>query len=598
MEFLEDQPNEHCSLPALDQLPKGVDETYKATVSRIERKTEQVDLAIRTLKWLTFAKEHLQAGALLHALAVKDDSTDIKESDLWDIEKVISLCMGLVALDRKSSKIRLVHETTQRYFQKYFRDGGVENVHAEIAMTCLRYFSFPAFSHHFTDGESMKGHLEKYKLSSYASRFWSVHIRESRLESKLLQAIVKTFENQGPRDSVYMISEYTHHYGYVVWWELSSASRGVQFLHFASLHGLCILCRELLRQSNTMQRLYFPVREPLMFRAIFLAEKLCLKVPCRITEMKDYYGMTPLQWAARQGHADVVRLLLEKGANVNAQRLQGHGETPLYQAASNGHADVVGLLLQKGANVNALGSAPLYGAASNGHADVARLLLQKGANVNAQDQGGGAPLYGAASNGNADVVRLLLEKGANVNAQRQDGWTPLHEAALWGHAEIVSLLLEKGANVNSQRQDGGTPLHTAAWRGHADVVRLLLEKGENVNAQDQDGRTPLHKAARYGRADVVRLLLEKGAKVNAQEKDGGTPLHWAALEGHADVVRLLLEKGANGEAKDNKGFCPLAVARERMRLSTDLLSAEDLEIDHENISDVVRILEDWISGGT
>ena len=257
LELLEDQPNEHCILSALNQLPKDVDEIYKATVSRIksQEKPEHVEIAVRTLKWLTFAKERLQGEALLHALAVKEDSTDIKESDLQNTEKVISLCMGLVVLDRRSSEIRLVHETTQQYFQNYFGDGGVENVYAEIVMTCLRYFSFPAFSHPFADSKSLRAHLQKYKLSSYASRFWSVHIREGQLEKKLFQAIVKTFENQGTRDSVCQIREYTDR-EHKVLWELRP---GVQSLHFASMNGLCLLCRELLRQS-TMQRSYILVR--------------------------------------------------------------------------------------------------------------------------------------------------------------------------------------------------------------------------------------------------------------------------------------------------------------------------------------------------
>jgi ankyrin repeat protein len=79
--------------------------------------------------------------------------------------------------------------------------------------------------------------------------------------------------------------------------------------------------------------------------------KMHLKVRGRITEKRDYYGGTPLHWAAESGHLEVVALLLEKGANVNAQNQ--HGETPLHRAAWDGHLEVVRLLLAKGTNVEA-----------------------------------------------------------------------------------------------------------------------------------------------------------------------------------------------------------------------------------------------------
>ena len=262
VEFLEDQPNEHHIRCALDRLPEGLDETYDAAVSRIRAQTnpENVKLALGTLKWVTFAREHLQERALLHALAVKDDSTDIEESDLQNIEKVISLCAGLVVLDQGSGTIRPVHETTQQYLKKYFRDVQKEDVDAEIAKTCLRYFSFPAFSHPLREEVSIEEHLEKYKLSSYTSRYWFVHIREGRLEEKFCEAIVKTLENQGTRDSIHQLREYCIN----DWYYPFQSPRGVQLLHLASMHGLRILCGELLRQSNTMQRMYFLVLKPLI----------------------------------------------------------------------------------------------------------------------------------------------------------------------------------------------------------------------------------------------------------------------------------------------------------------------------------------------
>jgi hypothetical protein len=262
VELLAEQLKTHDILAALDQLPKGLEATYDVAVSRIHARhnKDHVKVALKTLTWITFAREPLEVDALRHALVVEEDSTDINESDLPDIQKVILLCVGLVAVDLEGGKIRLVHETTQQYFQKYFRDVQTGDGEAEIAKTCLRYFSFPAFCHPFWERESIQKHLEKYKLSSYASRYWFVHIRQGRLEEKFCQAIIKTFENQGTRDSVYQLLEYCIYGRYSAF----PLRYEVHLLHLASMHGLRILCGEVLRQSNTMPRMYFLVLRPLI----------------------------------------------------------------------------------------------------------------------------------------------------------------------------------------------------------------------------------------------------------------------------------------------------------------------------------------------
>lgn len=253
LRFLERQRNKHHIRLALGQLSTDLIETYDAAIARIHAEPDQgdIEIALRALMWITFAREPLQAEVLLHALAVSADKKDVKESDLEDIQKVVSLCVGLASVDQKGGEIRLVHETTNQYLQKYFQDERKEDGNDAIAKVCLHYFSFPAFSTVFTDRQSLKEHLNKHKLSLYALRYWFVHIREGNLEEKFAAAILKTFEKQDTRDSVFQIAEYVKHPN----WFDDYYPAGIHLLHIAAMHGLVVLCREKLRQTSKIQKL-------------------------------------------------------------------------------------------------------------------------------------------------------------------------------------------------------------------------------------------------------------------------------------------------------------------------------------------------------
>jgi ankyrin repeat protein len=212
------------------------------------------------------------------------------------------------------------------------------------------------------------------------------------------------------------------------------------------------------------------------------------------------------------------------------------GEPALFWAAWDGHEAIVRLLLEKGADVEARANnrrTALIGAAGGGHEAVVRLLLEKGADVEARANDGRTALIGAAEGGHEAVLRLLLEKGANVEARDNDGWTALIEAAGGGDEVVMQLLLEKGADVEARDNDGWTALFWAARGGHEAVVRLLLEKGADVEARDNDGWTALIRAAWFGHKaighEAVKQLLkarlmEKTADVEARDNDGETAL--------------------------------------------------------------------------
>ena len=164
----------------------------------------------------------------------------------------------------------------------------------------------------------------------------------------------------------------------------------------------------------------------------------------------DFSGMTPLLWAARRGHVAVTEVLLgHEDIRVNVNVKAGKTDhTALQAAVEGGHTDIVGMLLQKGAHVNAKpaeddGRTALQAAAEGGHMDIVGMLLQKGADVNAKpaENDGRTALQAAVEGGHTDIVGMLLQKGTDVNAEpaKGDGRTALQAAVEGGHTVFFIL---------------------------------------------------------------------------------------------------------------------------------------------------------------
>jgi transglutaminase-like putative cysteine protease len=193
---------------------------------------------------------------------------------------------------------------------------------------------------------------------------------------------------------------------------------------------------------------------------------------CTITDQfkADLYGWTPLHFAVEAGQIDVVEYLIAaRVADVGVENRQGL--TPLDIAARRNHKEVVKLLIDNGADVS------LHVATHLGDLARAKSLIEEGAGVNAEDFGGETPLHIAAAKGHKEIAELLIAKGADVNAKNNWGETPLHTSAAKGHKEIVEYLVGKGADVNIRENEGKTPLKLAKEKGHTEIVEILRKHG-------------------------------------------------------------------------------------------------------------------------
>ncbi|MEJ2111162.1 MAG: ankyrin repeat domain-containing protein [Acidobacteriota bacterium] len=251
----------------------------------------------------------------------------------------------------------------------------------------------------------------------------------------------------------------------------------------------------------------------------------------------DSVSINALTEAAMLGDSDEVRRLIKMGVDVNL--ITDNEATPLILASQNGHAEIVRLLLDAGANANA--NPFKYTPHSDYEvsytpADLLPVVHQSEIVYEA------TALHTASRNGHTEIVKLLLEAGANVDATGNDDVTALHAASQNGHAEIVELLLEAGANVNAEI--------TRAFYREQDHLLESMRGPEPISPPMAvlNYHTPLMLAAQNGYIEIVELLLDAGAKVDI-ETYAGTAEGVASQNGHAEIVKLLLEAWANADAK-------------------------------------------------
>ena len=551
---------------ALRHLAKGadgLDETYRLAMKRVEGQGHGYhQLAKKILAWIVLAKRSLSTLELQLALAIRPRLMKLDEDYLPAIRIIRSVCAGLVTVDEGSGVIRLVHYTTQEYFQRtwteWFPDG-----HIDITTVCTTYLSFSVFKSGScrTDNE-FEERLRSNPFYDYAASNWGHHAREASPLPKEVRGFLECKASVQASSQALMAPKRS-------WWLRNYSQRiprQLTGLHLAAYFGVPeavkgLLCRGRLSVKDSSGR------TPLLYAAenghatvveLLLTEcginpSITVGTDQTILSWTLANRLEPLIWAAQKGHEGVVKTLLAK--DVDLESKDGKGWTPLLYAAANRHEAVVRLLLEKGADVEAkdrrYGRTPLSYATEMGHRAVVRLLLDKGADVDAKDRNDRTPLAWAAANRHEAVVRQLLEKGADVDAKDNSGRTPLLYAVEYGHEAIVQQLLEKNADVEAKDRNDRTSLAWAAANRHEAVVRLLLEKGADVDAKSNYGRTPLWYAAANRHEAVVRMLLEKSADVEAKDSYGQTPLSWAAANRHEAVVRLLLEKSAEVEAKDS-----------------------------------------------
>ena len=275
-----------------------------------------------------------------------------------------------------------------------------------------------------------------------------------------------------------------------------------------------------------------------------------------------------------------LRLLamLERGANINAED-EISGYTALTYSADSGEEEIVRLLLEQGADANIperSGFTALHYAARLGSISITKLLVETGKAAIDTKVFGWTPMLIAARNCEADCIIYLLERGADIHAQDFHGRTALHWSCMYGDKLLADHILRLGANMEAEDRRGQNALHWAVANESLGIAKLLLYLGANPTSRTQDGSTALHFAAFTGQLELVELLCKgprtkrsgkrkdwaKGRKQtrSGQERFGGaannvdgalidmtanmdgfTALDIAILVGRQDIARFLAE---------------------------------------------------------
>ncbi|KAL8870000.1 MAG: hypothetical protein Q9174_003850 [Haloplaca sp. 1 TL-2023] len=588
----------HCLTPrsmreALKNLPPTLPDTYKRILDRLD--SSYRSKVIKALFWVAFSTRPLTAEELAETMAINADEPLLfdLEDRLLDPAEAIRICSSLVTTIERDSKtwVFLAHFTVKEYLMTIStltESTTVESYgNTMIAEDCISYLTATRVGNHEPLGHTTDLAYPRIStqnpLVQYASNFWTYHTHKAGEHHERLFSIMVKFFCSHALKAYLHISEKAYSY------------------EAAYFHGFPdnLWCFHSMKPNPLGQAVE---------RGFFRLAQHLLQEGADVKSIESS-GYSAFSFAAKNGHAKVLKMLLDADASTECSPSASEPVTPstypkeyaLNRAAAKGHADVVSILLDYGAAPNQKSKRwaryryPLIKACIHGHIPVARVLLSKGASVNAgADENINTALHAACcatAKMSSDVaealLELLLSHGADLEAGKNGHGTPLATASYWGNLTAMKSLIDAGADIDAQDEGFGSVLHAACQsiagdaaasllldvgadaKVHAttgttlqaacnsqrmsgllssSLIKRLVDGGVDVNGSGSRWCSALQGAASQGCLSSVRLLLEKGAQVNAQKNGHGNALQAAAMKGSIPIIQLLLDHGADVNA--------------------------------------------------
>ena len=480
----------------------------------------------RILTLLCFSSRPLTVRELIDGIAVQiDGSVGLnRKRRLHDSDDIRDICFGIVDVglgyhakrgpdhqqnsdyeENLTPTVQIAHFSVQEYLEsERIRSQRAaifsldhDTAHAEIAQICLVYL----LEESLTTPRLNQSLLDEHPLALFAAMYWHHHYRTSA--------------NCVPELDPLIMRLFSHQHAFMTWVKLYEKIGYGTSIDFD-------------RQSED-------IASPIYYMAL-------LDLPSALLE--------------------TIGKERTKRRIAIANTKCGDYDTLLAAAIFGGHEQVVQILLDNGAEINAVwkGNSALQFAASMGDEKMVQLLLDHGDHIEAGDDYYDNALRKASLDGDELVVRMLLDHGIDAKAQIGKHGNAPQVASARGRLSSAQRLPHCGASITSRDTQGRLPIHLACAKGKTKTFDLLLHSGADLRAIDLQGRTCLHHAASAGSVDVVNRLLKEGLKPNIADRDGWTPLHWAAKKGSSHAIESLLKAGSITTVESLRGWTPYSVA--------------------------------------
>lgn len=540
---------------ALIALPEGLDKTYDETMERINSQhPDQATLARKVLCWVFHAFRPLTVLEIQHALAVETGDSMLDEDNIPEQEMLLSVCNGLVTFEKEGGFLALVHYTFQQYLERKAENLFPE-AQVDIARTCLTYLSFEEFGQRpYLEDQHLVDRHKRWPLLSYAVSKWNQHARQGA-EEACIDSIISFLSQDANLSTFARVPRVRKSMAVNRTGLLPSE---VSALWLASFYGL----------EYTVSHLLASQRH-------------------RIDE-KTRWGDTALHRAAACGNTGVLKLLLSNGAEITAKDRAGN--TALHLASffrtdiiyldrviameqqtwsrmepnartSETSLNVIRLLLDHGANVDAVnfqGETALHLSIKTSQKPLTQLLLAGNADVILKCRNLKAPLTLAIIKGDDEMTQILLEHDLQRQVQCGIFDEAMRIAASEGQLSLLKMLLAK-----SPDQEGRNLLHMSAYAGNLKDFKSIENSGFDLEAMDKRKRTCLHIAAAGTDVEshaILEYLLERELNPSQGDVDGWPPLLWAAKAGNIENIETLLEADADRSYQGDREWIPFAIA--------------------------------------
>ncbi|KAF5001201.1 hypothetical protein FGRMN_1225 [Fusarium graminum] len=578
---LMDKLTPNAILESLQERPRDTNAyefAYSKALDRIEAQLPGYRLlAKQTILFIAFTKRPLTCRELQQALAARSGLSGFDDDNLSALEDIVRSCVGLVTVDTHSDIIRLVHYTTQEFFEKH-QDLLCENTQIELTEACINSISLDLLQESARlerlracrrtanrEAEKLEINLEAYNVSDL-SGFFEEFAKLEDYETSLAREI-RRYENC-------FLNYSTIHWGDHAYHTPSLKAKVIDLLASEEIFkGVGDCCNDLWISHSLPPLLFWtwtrrsPSLNVLHTAAFFGLTYLVPTLVERIdVNSKTSDGRTALSFASKRGYKSFVRLLLEAyGADARIE--DDNGTPPILLASQNGHHDVVHEILHAIRNDKTYNQQLLRMAIQRNSEHIFQSLTSReDIDVDAPSSDGSTPFLLSCSGGMMGFITRLVGTGkVNVRARNDKGQSALFLTVKAGHANVIKKFLQnKTFLIEDFVEEQGSLLGLAVSGKDKRVMSILLEYGLDPNL-GYCGKKPLELA--FGSnfsgpgGSIVNMLLNEGADPRMTAECGGELLRQAALRGLECLEAKLLAKGAcPGGLGGVSRFVPLSKA--------------------------------------